>query len=298
MTVLQFGETGQVGRELLRRSDREKFRLSVYGRKDADFTHPHSAADLVRHAPACDVVVNAVGYTAVDKAESDRATAMTVNAEAVGKLAQACAERGVPLIHLSTDYVFDGISTIPYQEGDPTNPVNCYGSSKLRGENSIRAVLPSHVILRTSWVYSPYGTNFLKTMIRLGIEREHLRVVSDQIGAPTAASDIADTIFAIIRRLTLAREPQLFGTFHYSGKGQASWFEFAAAILAAAKPLFPVRARLEAITTAQYPTPAARPRNSLLNCDKIETRYDIRPKAWEDSMREVISRLTKNGGET
>jgi len=292
MTVLQFGETGQVARELLRRTD-ENFRVQVFGRAKADFTDSRSAADIVRGFEGCDAVINAAAYTAVDKAETDEAVAMAVNAEAVGQLARACAARSIPLIHLSTDYVFDGRSPSPYRENDAPNPINVYGKSKLAGEDRIRESLPQHVILRTSWVYSPYGSNFLKTMLRLGIERDALRVVSDQVGAPTTAAEIADAIHAVLCRLRSAPSAGLFGTFHYTAKGRASWYDFAAAILAEGRKYYPVKAKLQAIETSQYPTPAARPRNSLLDCGKIKTRYDIGQVPWENGMRDVVSRLAQ-----
>jgi dTDP-4-dehydrorhamnose reductase len=295
ITVLQFGQTGQVARELLRRAD-GRFRVQAFGRAEADFTDPNSVADIVRGAENCDAVVNAVAYTAVDRAESEEAVAMAVNGEAVGQLARACAERAISLIHLSTDYIFDGHSVTPYRETDAANPINAYGRSKLAGENRIRDALPQHVILRTSWVYSPYGANFLKTMLRLGMEREELRVVSDQIGAPTAAADIADTIYAILRRLRAQPSTDLFGTFHYAAGGRASWYDFAAAILVEGRKDYPIKARLRAIDTGQYPTPAARPRNSLLDCGKIESVYDIRRAPWENGIRDVISRLAQEGG--
>jgi dTDP-4-dehydrorhamnose reductase len=250
ITVLQFGQTGQVARELLRRAE-GRFRVQAFGRAEADFTDSKSIADIVRGAENCDAVVNAVAYTAVDT---------------------------------------------PYRETDAANPINAYGRSKLAGENRIRDALPQHVILRTSWVYSPYGANFLKTMLRLGMEREVLRVVSDQIGAPTAAADIADTIYAILRRLRAEPSTDLFGTFHYAAGGRASWHDFAAAILVEGRKDYPIKARLQAIETSQYPTRAARPRNSLLDCGKIESVYDIRRAPWENGMRDVISRLAQEGG--
>ena len=295
MTVLQFGETGQVARELLRLGGRD-CRVRAVGRSGADFTDPKSAAAILRDTGDCDAVVNAAAYTAVDKAESDAAAAMAVNAEAVGYLAEACAARAIPLIHLSTDYVFDGRSPSPYREDDPTNPINVYGKSKLAGERRIAESLSQHVILRTSWVYSPYGANFLKTMLRLGIERDALRVVNDQIGAPTTAAEIAAAIYAVLRRLRTAPSPVLYGTFHFTAAGRASWYDFAAAILAEGRKSWPVKARLEAIESSQYPTPAARPRNSLLDCGKIESVYDIRRLSWESGMADVIARLAQEGG--
>jgi dTDP-4-dehydrorhamnose reductase len=294
-TVVQFGETGQVARELLRRPGAD-YRVQVINRSVADFTNPCSAADIVRACKDCDAVVNAAAYTAVDRAESDEGAAMAVNSEAVGNLASACAARAIPLIHLSTDYVFDGLSSSPYREIDRPRPVNIYGKSKLAGETRIREVLPQHVILRTSWVYSPYGANFLKTMLRLGVERDELRVVNDQIGAPTAAVDIAGAMHAILHRLLSAPSSALFGTFHYTARGSASWYDFAAAILAEGGKSWPIKAKLQAIASSQYPAPAARPRNSLLDCSKIESVYDIRRMPWENGMRDVISRLGQEGG--
>jgi dTDP-4-dehydrorhamnose reductase len=295
MTVLQFGETGQVARELLRRAG-SGCRIQAFGRAEADFTDPKIAADIVRRSEGCDAVINAAAYTAVDRAESEQSLAMAVNGEAVGQLAQACAGRGVPLIHLSTDYVFDGRSPSPYRESNATNPINAYGRSKLAGENRIREALPQHVILRTSWVYSPYGANFLRTMLRLGAERDELRVVNDQVGTPTAAADIADTIYAVLLRLRTQPSSALFGTFHYAAEGRASWYDFAAAILTEGQKFFPIKAKLQAIETSQYPTPAGRPRNSLLDCSKIKSVYDIAQVPWENGMRDVISRLAQEGG--
>jgi dTDP-4-dehydrorhamnose reductase len=296
LTVLQFGETGQVSRELIRAGSGENYHIRVLGRKDADFLNPESAADFVRQAVSCDAVVNVAAYTAVDRAESDEPSAMMVNAEAVGHLARACAIRSVPLIHLSTDYVFDGRSASPYQETDPTNPINVYGRSKLAGENFVREFLPQHVILRTSWVYSSYGTNFLKTMLRLGIEKDELRVVNDQLGSPTAAGDIAAAIHTVLRLVFAAPSSDLFGTFHYTGMGCTSWYDFAAAILDYGRNFYPIKAKLQAIETAQYPTPAARPRYSRLDCGKLESVYHVHSVAWEDSMRDAITRLAENGG--
>lgn len=295
MTVLQFGETGQVARELLRRAD-PSCHVQPIGRSQADFTDPDAAAALVRCAASCDAVINAAAYTAVDKAEADQAVAMTINGEAVGRLAQACAARGVPLIHLSTDYVFNGQSAAPYREDDPVDPINAYGRSKLAGENLVREALPQHVILRTSWVYSPYGANFLKTMLRLGMERDVLRVVNDQTGAPTAAADIAGAICAILHRLRVWPSADLFGTFHYTAAGRVSWYDFAGAILGEGRKFFPIKAKIEAVATSQYPTPAARPRNSRLDCSKIQSVYDIRQTPWENGMRDVIARLAQEGG--
>lgn len=294
ITVLQFGETGQVARELLRRAG-DDCRIQAFGRAQADFIHPKTAADIIRGSKDCDAVVNAAAYTAVDRAEGEPSLAMAVNGEAVGQLAQACADRGVPLIHLSTDYVFDGRSPSPYRESDATNPINAYGRSKLVGENNIREILPEHIILRTSWVYSAYGTNFLKTMLRLGIERDELRVVGDQVGAPTAAADIANTIHTILLRLRTQPLPAVFGTFHYTAEGRASWYDFAAAILAEGRKFFPIKAKLQTIVTSQYPAPAARPRNSLLNCGKIKSVYDVTQIPWENGMRDVVSQLAQEG---
>jgi dTDP-4-dehydrorhamnose reductase len=291
VSVLQFGATGQLARASIRAAAaRPQIRLRALARDVADFRAPESAAMAVWQAERLDVVINATAYTAVDKAESEEALAHTVNAEAVGVLAEACRARGVPLIHISTDYVFDGIKPAPYREDDPTRPLGAYGRTKLAGEDAIRARLDRHAIVRTSWIYSADGANFVKTMLRLGAEREELRVVDDQHGAPTAAAGLAEALLTIAERIARGAPAEAFGTFHYSDAGETTWRRFAEAIFAGA-PWANIRARVVPIPTADYPTPARRPQNSRLDCAKIEHVYDIRRQPWQPSLTRVLDEI-------
>lgn len=284
--ILLFGATGQLARELLAMSG-DDFELMPVSRAMADFSDPQVPAKYLLSYPDCDLVVNATGYTAVDKAEQEEGLATAVNGEAVGALAQVCATRGVPLIHVSTDYVFDGSKSGAYVEDDPVGPLGAYGRSKLAGEELVRAALAEHVILRTSWVYSPYGANFVKTMLRLGAEREELRVVDDQNGSPTAAGDIARAILKIAARIRDGKA--VWGTFHYCGEGVTTWRRFAEEIFAQARALgLPVKARVTPIPSSAYPTPATRPMNSALRCDKICKAYDMELQPWPKALATVL----------
>ncbi|MGQ3031182.1 MAG: dTDP-4-dehydrorhamnose reductase, partial [Ferrovibrionaceae bacterium] len=232
------------------------------------------------------VVVNAAAYTAVDKAESDADQAFLVNRDGPAALARAAAAVGAPLIHVSTDYVFDGTKDGAYTEDDPVAPVSVYGRSKEAGERAVREAAERHVILRTAWVYSPFGNNFVKTMLRLGAEREELRVVADQRGCPTAAADIAA---AIVR---LAGADHGWGTYHYSGAGPTTWHGFAEAIFAgAAARGAKVPARVTAIGTADYPTPAVRPANSVLDCSRIDRVHGIVARNWREALEDCLDAL-------
>jgi dTDP-4-dehydrorhamnose reductase len=227
--------------------------------------------------------INCAAYTAVDKAESDKETAFRVNGDAVGELAAICKEYDTRLIHISTDYVFDGNSAIPLKETDPTGPLNTYGASKLQGEFAAMKNNPAAtVILRTSWVYSEFGNNFVKTMMRLMKEKESIRVVDDQIGSPTYAADLAATILQIVAANTF-----IPGIFHYSNEGEISWYQFALAI----KELTGSACRVEPLPTAQYPTAARRPHYSLLDKTRIRQTYGITIPAWKDSLSQCIKNL-------
>jgi len=284
LNVLQFGPSGQLGSELVTAFSKDPdIRATVLSRADADFTDPSAIENAVLRTDALDVVVNAVAYTAVDRAEQEEALAYRVNAETVDAMARACAARGVPLIHVSTDYVYDGVKPDPYVESDPTAPLNAYGRTKLAGENRIRDHLPAHVILRTSWVYSAGGRNFVSTMLRLGGERDEVRVVDDQYGAPTSARDLAEAIAVIARRVT-GPAPQ-FGTFHYADAGETSWCDFAAEIFRQAG----LKASAVPIPAAEYPTPARRPANSRLDLAKISRIFGIHPPAWQASLTRVLA---------
>ena len=293
MTVLLFGGNGQVGHEL-RRSLRALGDVVVTTRSGqlpegarcevADFDCPDSLAALVqRVAPA--IVVNAAAYTAVDKAEDDVDAAFRTNAEAPGVLARACALRDIPFVHYSTDYVFDGQGSRPYREDDPTAPLGVYGASKLAGEDAIRAAGGRHLILRTAWVYGQHGHNFMKTMLRLGAERDELRVVADQVGTPTPAALIADVTTEL---LGLRDAPSV--TFHLTPRGETSWHGFAEAILeeALALGLIPRAPKVIPIATSDYPTRARRPGYSRLDIGRLEQVLGRALPEWRTGLRQVL----------
>ena len=231
-----------------------------------------------------DAIINCAAYTAVDKAESEADLAKTVNHRFVDMLAKIAKKQNCTLIHISTDYVFDGMNHRPYVESDPTNPQGMYGKTKCDGENAILSVAPSNtIIIRTSWVYSIFGNNFLKTMLRLGRERDTLGVIFDQVGTPTYARDLAQTILEILPRIK-NESPQIY---HYSNEGVASWYDFAQAIF----ELSTIKCQVNPITTDQYPTPAKRPHYSLLNKAKIKTDFGITIPYWKDSLKECLVKL-------
>ena len=293
MTVLLFGGNGQVGHEL-RRSLRALGNVVVTTRSGelpvgarcevADFDRPDTLAALVeRVAPA--IVVNAAAYTAVDKAEDDVDAAFRTNAEAPGVLARACALRDIPFVHYSTDYVFDGQGSRPYREDDQTAPLGVYGASKLAGEDAIRAAGDRHLILRTAWVYGRHGHNFMKTMLRLGADRDELRVVADQVGTPTPAALIADVTTEL---LGLRDAPS--GTFHLTPRGETSWHGFAEAILeeALARGLIPRAPKVIPIATSDYPTRARRPGYSRLDIGRLEQVLGRALPEWRTGLRQVL----------
>jgi dTDP-4-dehydrorhamnose reductase len=292
ISILQFGRTGQVAHELLRAAS-SRADISIHGlsRQDADFRFPERVAAAVRSAGSIDAIVNAVAYTAVDKAESETELARTVNAISVAELANAAASRAIPLLHLSTDYVFDGAKPSPYIESDEPSPLNVYGRTKLEGEEAVRASGGSHVVLRTSWVYASHGTNFVTTMLRLGRERDELRVVDDQHGGPTSAPDVAAAILAMVRHFVSVARPEHFGTFHFSGEGDTTWRRFGEATFEEAGPRAGLRARITPIATSDYPTAARRPLNSRLDCSKIESVYGIKPPPWRQSLGHIVREL-------
>ncbi|WP_368561848.1 dTDP-4-dehydrorhamnose reductase [Pseudoxanthomonas sp. UTMC 1351] len=296
MSILLLGANGQVGHEL-RRSLAPLGRIVAATRTGelpdgarcevANFDDPNSLAELVeRLAP--DVVVNAAAYTAVDRAEDDQEAAFRANAEAPGVLAEICAQREVPFVHFSTDYVFDGTGTSPYREDDPTAPLGVYGASKLAGEEAVRAARGRHLIFRTAWVYSVRGQNFLRTMLRLAAEREELRVVGDQIGTPTPAYLIADVTAAAI-----SHSQPLSGTFHLTATGETSWHGFAEAIIdgAAERGLLQRPPRVVAIGTEDYPTRAKRPGYSCLDTGKLSGALSAPLLDWPAGLKKVMDDL-------
>jgi dTDP-4-dehydrorhamnose reductase len=277
--ILVFGKTGQVATELQRLGD-----VVALGRDQADLSDPAACADAIRtHAPPA--VINAAAYTAVDKAEEEEALATTINGDAPTAMAQACAELSIPLIHISTDYVFAGTGDAPWQPDAPTAPQNAYGRSKLAGEIGIRNSGAVHAILRTSWVVSADGANFVKTMLRLSDIRDALNVVADQIGGPTPAHDIAAACLQIAEQLIA--DPLKSGTYHYCGAPHVSWADFARAI-------FNQAGRAVAVTpipTTDYPTPARRPLNSRLDCHATKQAFDIASPNWCDGLNMILQKL-------
>lgn len=288
MKLLVLGAGGQVGHELCRRAWPAGYSIAALDRAGLDITDRAAVfAAMARERP--DIVVNAAAYTAVDRAESEPEAASAANCTGPANLAAACREAAIPLIHLSTDYVFDGSKSSPYREDDPVKPLGVYGKSKEAGDRAVRDALAQHVILRTAWVYSAHGHNFAKTMLRLGAERPVLRVVADQVGSPTSAGDIAGAIGTILARL--ATGSTSWGTYHFAGGGAVSWHGFAEAIFELAAPWRGPPPLVERITTADFPTPAKRPANSVLDCTKIGDAFGIVPRPWQDALAEVIGEL-------
>jgi dTDP-4-dehydrorhamnose reductase len=272
----------------------EPLSLVALGRPQLDLADRTSIARTI-DAERPDVVVNAAAYTAVDKAESDSRAAFAVNAEGAGALAAAAQAQGCPIIHISTDYVFDGTKAGAYVETDPTSPGNVYGRSKLSGESAVAAANARHVILRTAWLYAPQGHNFLLTMLRLARERPELRVVGDQRGNPTYVPHLADAILAIASGLVagVQRAPP-WGIYHATSAGETTWAGFAAAIVeAAATRLAVPRVPVVPITTREYPTPARRPANSCLDCSKLQRVFDLRLPPWQQGVEDCIAELVR-----
>jgi len=277
--MLVFGKTGQVATELLRLSD-----VLALGRDQADLSDPAACADAIRtHAPRA--VINAAAYTAVDRAEEEEALATVINGDAPTAMARACAEQGIPLIHISTDYVFDGTGNTPWQPHNPTAPQNAYGRSKLAGELGIRDSGAVHAILRTSWVVSAHGANFVKTMLRLSATRDALGVVADQIGGPTPARGIAVACLQMAEQLIA--EPSKSGTYHYSGAPDVSWADFARAIFDQAGRAVTVTH----IPTTDYPTRAKRPLNSRMECGATKQVFGIPRPNWRDELNIIFRDL-------
>lgn len=287
-TLLVTGGSGQVGNGI-RYSNRDRFDLFMPGRDELDLANPAAIKSAIE-AGEWSAIINCAAYTAVDKAESDEAAAFAINAEAPRIIAEAAASRSIPLLHVSTDYVFDGTKDAPYVEDDPVAPLGVYGASKEAGERVVRAAGGQHVILRTAWVVSPWGTNFLKTMLRLGRERDRVGVVADQIGCPTSAMDIAETLLCLTERL-LGNPALSGGTYHFVNSGEASWHALAAHVFARASDAGAPTPLLDAITSADYPTPAKRPANSRLSSKKIESEFGISPRPWVSAVDEILEQL-------
>lgn len=294
MRIAVTGRFGQIARSLVERGPNFNMEVLTLARPAVDLTQPHDLANALA-ALRPRAVVSAAAYTAVDLAESEPQLAYQINANGAEALARATALLQIPIIHLSTDYVFDGTLDRPYCEDDPPCPINVYGSSKLRGEQLVAAANPNHVILRTAWVYSPFGRNFARTMLSLAATRKEISVVSDQRGAPSNALDVADGIFNVLSNL-VARpdDAAIRGIFHITGGGETNWAEFATAIFAASATGNGPFSRVKAIASSAYPTAARRPANSRLDNSKLERSHGIRLPLWQDSVPETISRILAN----
>jgi dTDP-4-dehydrorhamnose reductase len=279
--ILVFGGGGQLGQELAGMARRREIPLTVLTHAQADIGNQTAALTVRRPS----LVVNAAAYTNVDRAETETLAALKANAHDPAVLARACTDAEVPLVHISTDYVFDGSKLGPYLESDPINPINSYGSSKALGEDAVRHAQPRHVILRTSWLYGEFGQNFLKTIVRLTQEREELRVVGDQRGSPTSTRNLADAILRIAPRLVMGEG--VWGTYHFTGSGVTTWHGFASCIIAAQAPLTGRNPKVTAIATAEYLTRARRPSNSELNCSRFEETFGFRGRPWAEEVVEI-----------
>lgn len=285
MRILVTGRSGQVAMSLRERSARVPgVEVIALGRPDLDLEDAASTSAAIAAARP-DMVVNAAAYTAVDKAEQEAGRAFAINRDGAAAAAAAAAQLGAPFIQLSTDYVYPGDKTGAYVESDATGPLGIYGQSKLAGEEAVKSAHPSPLILRTSWVYSPFGGNFVKTMLRLGRERAVLNVVDDQIGNPTSALDIADAVLLIAPGL------QAGGTYHLCGSGDVTWCGLAREIFALSKSLGGPCAEVKPITTAEYPAPARRPANSRMSMDAFAARFGFRLRPWQEALAETVSRL-------
>ena len=277
MKILVFGKTGQVASELQRQAD-----VTAIDRTQADLSDPAACAAIVRNTDA-DVIINAAAYTSVDQAEANESSAMTINAAAPTEIAKAAATRGLRFLHISTDYVFDGLGSTARAPEEPTAPINAYGRSKLAGEQGVVASGGTYAILRTSWVFSAHGANFGKTMLRLGKECSAISIVDDQIGGPTPAADIAAALLKMAEQL----RPDNSGTYHYAGAPDVSWKDFATEIFLQAG----LSVEVSGIPTSSYPTPAERPLNSRLDCTSMQNMFGIQQPDWRAGLTKVLQNL-------
>lgn len=289
--LLITGSQGQVGRELVARGETAGFEVIALARNDLNISDASAVAHAIADATP-DIVINAAAYTAVDRAESEPEIAHAVNAAGPGHIARACGNARIPVFHISTDYVFDGMGTRPYREDDPVAPQGVYGASKAAGEEAVRKAAERHLILRTSWVFSVHGNNFVKTMLRLAGEREQLSVVNDQHGCPTAAGDIATTLLTLAARSLTNPDGFPWGTFHFCNSSETTWHGFASAIVEGASQRGGRRVPVRGISTAEYPTPTRRPAYSVLDRQKIGQAFGITPRPWSHALEEVLDALT------
>ena len=294
MRILVTGREGQVARSLVERASGRN-EIVMLGRPQLDLAGPAEAITAAVEAAHPDAIVSAAAYTQVDKAESEPALAFAINERGAGAVARAASRLGVPLIHLSTDYVFDGTKAEPYIEDDLPGPAGVYGASKFAGEKAVLAEHSDSAVLRTAWVYSPFGANFVKTMLRLAETRDEVSVVADQRGNPTSAVDIADGVLSVAGNLRAGNGPELRGVFHMTASGEASWADLAQAVFDVSGRVGGSAARVNRISTADYPTAAKRPANSRLNCSRLEQVHGVRLPDWRESLQVVVDRVVHSG---
>jgi dTDP-4-dehydrorhamnose reductase len=289
MKILVTGKNGQLGKSIhtIVTNNEQTDEFVFVGREELDLSSTDSITSYFNHNNF-DIIINCAAHTAVDKAEEEAVLANQINHLAVAQLALIAKTQQAKLIHVSTDYVFDGESDKPYTEADVTNPINIYGKTKLAGEQTLKEIMPTDaIIIRTSWVYSEHGNNFVKTMLRLGKQRDELSVVGDQIGSPTYATDLANAILKIIQNKAFKEVEQETQVYHYSNAGEISWYEFAKEIF----ELADIQCSVSPITTAQYPTPAKRPKNTLMNKDKIAKTFSVNIADWKESLNTCMTIL-------
>lgn len=292
MTILVTGGSGQVAQAIKRHAGALPVR--VVGRPEVDLEHPDSITAIMKSVRPS-LVINTAAWTAVDAAEANRDSAWRANALGPLNLARDCARHGAALVHVSTDYVFDGAKTGAYAETDATNPAATYGLSKLAGEHAVLTHCPRALVVRTAWVYATHGKNFVLTMLNAGRTRPHLRVVSDQIGCPSNADDLARCLLDLAEKIESGWQDSFAGIYHLAGTGQVSWHGFAEAIFAAASTHGYTPPTVEAIPTSAYPTPVVRPANSVLDCSKIAHNFGITMPAWQDSLRVAVANILQGG---
>lgn len=289
--ILVVGKSGQLAHCLRDAATRRNVWLATVGRPNLDLNNNSAGIDDLVAAIEPSAIINAAGYTAVDRAEAEPERAFMINRDGAAQLASVAKKRAVPLIHISTDYVFGGDKLSPYREGDIPAPLNAYGRSKREGEVAVLDAYPRAVVIRTSWLYSPYGHNFVRVMLRLAATQTNVRVVDDQRGTPTSASDLADGLLDIVQQLDADRGGDTAGIFHLAGQGEATWHGFAEAIFASLARRGQPVPRLQGITTEAYPTPARRPQNSCLDCSKVERAFGVCLAPWQASLERCLDRL-------
>lgn len=288
MKIFVTGAAGQVGSEIMDCGKRAKYNMFGFTKAELDITDFSKTNQIISEVNP-DIIINASAYTAVDRAESNHDLAFAVNCDGPRYLAEISEKRSIPLFHISTDYIFDGTKNEAYQENDPVNPLSVYGRSKQEGEAILRASCSKHIILRTSWVFGQVGHNFVKSVIRLSKEREHLNMVSDQKGGPTEARDIALALLSIAENIKLGGET--WGTYHFSGAPAVNWYEFATSIISEVGRYQNKQVKVKPITTDEYPTPAIRPLNSVLDNTKIQSTFNISQPLWEVALKRVVKSL-------